>query len=152
VPVNLCKGSLGVQVFRGDSVIYRFKLQVFGGSRGGGEFLLESLPSIRGVLIFIIGMDESRVDGHGESAEALVVGFMSGVNPQLVGDLASVIALSGGFINGDGPPCTNSAEVASDEWGPLEVVGAFKSGDTTDERGRGGGHCEKGRFWNKRHQ
>ena len=39
--------------------------------------------------------------------------------------------------------------VTGDEWGPLKVVGAFKSGDAGDE---GGGHFEKGWFWNKRRQ
>jgi len=155
VPVNFRKGSLGVQVLRDGGVIHHFKLQVFGGSRQGGKLILEGLPGIRGILVFCVGMDEGGVDGHSESAKALVIGIMPRVNLRLVGDFTSVIAFSGGFISGDGPPCTNGAEVTSDERGPLEIVGALESGDTANERGGGGGgggHFGKGRFWNKSRQ
>jgi len=75
--------------------------------------MLECLPGVSGILISLEGMDKIGVDGHGESAKALVVGVMPGVNPGLVGDLASIVILSGGFIGGDGPPSTNGAEVCN---------------------------------------
>ena len=79
-------------------------------------------------------------------------GVMPRVDPRLVGDFAGVVRLDGRFVSGDGPPCTNGAEVTGDEWGPLEIVGAFESGDVAD-KGRGsGGHCEKGWFCCKRRQ
>jgi len=153
MPANLRKGSLGVQVLGDGHVIYRFKLQIFGGSRRGGGFLLEGCPGIRGSLISVKGMDESEVNGHGESAETLVIGVMPGVDPRLVGYLASGIVNFGGrLLSRYGPPCTNGAEVASDEWGSLEVVGAFESGDMANKSGGGAEHFEKGWFWNKRHQ
>jgi len=87
-------------------------------------------------------MDEVGVDCHGESAEALIVGIMPGVDPSLVGDLArDIIVLGSRLIGSDGPPCTNGAEVAGDKWGPLKIVGAFESGDMSDKKG---GHFEKG--------
>jgi len=52
-------------------------------------------------------VDEGRVNGHGESAEALVVGVMPVVNPGLVGDLIIFIFLFGGQVGSDGPPSTN---------------------------------------------
>jgi len=115
VPANLREGSLGVRVLRDGSVVHRFKLQVFEGGRRSGEFLLESLPGVGGVLIILEGMNEVGVDCHGEGAEALVVGVMPGVNPRLVSDFAGVVRLDGGFIGDDGPPCTDGVEVTSDE-------------------------------------
>jgi len=143
VPANLCESSLGVQVLRDGGVVHHFKLQVFGGGRWSGEFLLEGLPGVRGVLIVLERMDEVGVDRHGECAEALVVGVMPEVDPRLVGDLAGFVRLDGRLVGGNCPPCTDGAEVASDEWGPLEIVGAFKSGDTADEGRGGGGHCKR---------
>jgi len=135
---NFCKSCLGVGVLRDDGVVHRFELQIFGDGRRGGEFLLKGLPSIGGSFVSLKEMDEVGVDGHGESAKALVIGIMPGVDPRLVGHFASdVVVLGGRFTGSDGPPCTSGAEVTGDEWGPLEIVGAFKSGDAGDE---GGGH------------
>jgi len=138
VLANFCKSSLGVGVLWDDRIIHHFELQKFGGGGRGGEFLLEGLPGIRGGLVSLKGMDEVGVNGHGESAKALVIGIVPGIDPRLVGYLAgNVIVLVDRLISGDGPPCTNGAEVASDKWGPLKIVGAFEGGDMADE---GGGH------------
>jgi len=140
VLVNLHKCSLGMGVLWDDGVVHCFKLQVFGGGRRGGEFLLEDIPDIGGILFILIRMDEGRVDSYGKSAEALVIGIVPVVNPSLVGDLIVLILLLSRHGGGDGISSTNGAKVASDEGHPLLVVGALESGDTADEEGGGIGH------------
>ena len=142
--VNLCESSLGVQVLRNGGVIYCFKLQIFGGSQWNGEFFFKDLPDVGGILLILVRVDESRVDSHGESAEALVIGIMPVVDPGLVGNLVIFILFLSGFRGGDGIPSTDGAKVASDKGCPLLVVGAFEHGDMADERGGSVGHFGRG--------
>jgi len=129
VLVNFHECSLRMGVLWDDGVVHYFKLQIFGGSQWSRKFFFESLPDIRGVLFILVRMDESRVNGHGESAEALVIGIMPVVNLSLVGDLVILILFLSRHGGGDGISSTDVAKVASNEGHPLFVVGALKSGD-----------------------
>ena len=149
MPANLYEGSLQVGVLRHDSVHHAFEFQVLEGDRWGGEFLLEELPELKGILDILVGMNEGSFDGHGESAKALVIGVMPVVDPGLVDNFV-ILLLFNGLIDDDGIPCTNGAEIASNEGCPLLVVGASEMGNTRDEVAGRGGYFENDWFWSKR--
>ena len=138
--MNFRKSNLEVQVLRDCGVIHRFKFQIFGGSGRGGEFLFESISDIGGIFLILVRMDEGGVNGHGESAKALIVGIVPVVDLSLVGDLIILILVLSGHGGGDGIPCTDGVKVASNEGRPLLVVGALGHGDAADKGGGGVGH------------
>jgi len=69
-----------------------------------GEFLIEGLSNLRGILYILVGMDEGGFNGHGGSAKALVIGIMPVVDMGLVSDL--VILLFFGRLISDNDICT----------------------------------------------
>jgi len=88
-------------------------------------------------------VNEGEVNGHSESAEALVIGIMPIVDLSLVDDLVMFVLLLSGLFSGDGISGAIGAKVASDKGHPLLVVGALESGNVAGEGGGGDEHFVK---------